>query len=244
MKKTLIILGLVLALIIILAGTYLLVMKSVMNRMKPVETGHVTGNIFAIKDSYVNVYLVRADSGYIMIDAGNSQKKIEKGLAELKIAREDISALFLTHTDGDHVASIPLFPHAQIFLSSLEEQLINGETPRFVFFGNNIKREDYELLEDGQELSFAGVLIKGISTPGHTAGSMCYLVDGKYLFTGDVLKLINGKVEEFHHFINMNTETDIKSIEKLGKLEGVEYILTAHYGVSNDFKEAFSDWYK
>lgn len=113
-------------------------------------------------------------------------------------------------------------------------------TARFLVFGNKINRKDYQLLYDGQVLSFAGVTIKGLLTPGHTPGTMCYLVDGKYLFTGDVIRLINGKAVEFQHFINMDTPTGIKSIEKLSLLEGVDYIFTAHHGVSTDFEGAFA----
>jgi len=108
-----------------------------------------------------------------------------------------------------------------------------------VGLGNNLQQEAYNLLDDGQEIKYPGLTIKCILTPGHTPGSMSYLINGKYLFTGDVLKLINGKVEEFHHFINMDTENDIKSIDKLSRLTGVEYILTAHYGISSDFTGAF-----
>jgi glyoxylase-like metal-dependent hydrolase (beta-lactamase superfamily II) len=137
---------------------------------------------------------------------------------------------------------VPLFPNAQVYLSRQEEQMINGKTSRFLIFGNHISRDDYQLIYDGQILNFAGATIKGILTPGHTPGTMCYLVDGKYLFTGDVVRLIDGKAVEFHQFINMDTPTGIKSIEKLSLLEGIEYVFTAHHGVSDDFEKAFESF--
>lgn len=43
------------------------------------------------------------------------------------------------------------------------------------------------MLQDGQTISFGKSQLKVIHTPGHTPGSLCYLVDDKYVFTGDIL---------------------------------------------------------
>ncbi len=212
--------------------------------MTPVETGKVTDGIYAIRDTYINMYVVRYDSGYILIDGGNHLKTIEKAMVTLNINPEKVKAIFLTHTDADHVASISLFPFAEVYLSIKEVQLIDGEKSRFFIFGNNINKTNYKVLEDGQTINFPGLSVKGILAPGHTPGSICYLVNGKYLFTGDVLRFYKGKVAAFSRFINMDTKMDRKSIDKLKQLKGIEYILSAHYGVSNDFEFAFRDWGK
>jgi glyoxylase-like metal-dependent hydrolase (beta-lactamase superfamily II) len=245
MKKALIIFGSVIAVLILFAAGYFVVMKHEMKKMHTVETGQVTDHIYAIKDSFVDAYLIGSPDGdYIMIDAGNDTETIKAALSGLNIDPAKVRAIFLTHTDRDHVAAIPLFTNAEVFLSRQEEQMINGETSRFFVFGNKISRKDYQLLDDGQVIDLPGITIKGILSPGHTPGAMCYLVNQKYLFTGDVLSLKNGKVDEFSKFINMDTKTDRKSIDRLSHLEGVEYIFTAHHGVSNDFEAAFKDWGK
>jgi hydroxyacylglutathione hydrolase len=242
MKKVLVILGAVVAILIIFAAGYFMVMKSVLNKMTPMETGRITDNIFAIKNSYVNAFVIGSDSGYVMIDAGNDPKTIQSALSKLNIDPDKVKAIFLTHSDADHVGAITLFPGADVYLSRQEEQLINGKTGRFFVFGNNIKTDKYILMNDEQLVHYPGIDVEGILSPGHTPGSMSYLVNGKYLFTGDVLKLVKGKVEEFHHFINMDTESDRKSIDRLSHLQGVEYIFTAHYGFTSDFSAAFKDW--
>jgi len=245
MKKALIIFGSVIAVLILFAAGYFVVMKHEMKKMHTVETGQVTDHIYAIKDSFVDAYLIGSPDGdYIMIDAGNDTETIKAALSGLNIDPAKVRAIFLTHTDRDHVAAIPLFTNAEVFLSRQVEQMINGETSRFFVFGNKISRKDYQLLDDGQVIDLPGITIKGILSPGHTPGAMCYLVNQKYLFTGDVLSLKNGKVDEFSKFINMDTKTDRKSIDRLSHLEGVEYIFTAHHGVSNDFEAAFKDWGK
>jgi glyoxylase-like metal-dependent hydrolase (beta-lactamase superfamily II) len=42
------------------------------------------------------------------------------------------------------------------------------------------------LLEDGQEVSFGNLPLKVLHTPGHTSGSLCFLI-GKYLISGDTI---------------------------------------------------------
>lgn len=242
MKRILIALSIIIAALILFAAGYFLVMKHEMKKMHNVETGQITDHVYAIKDSYVNAYIIGSDSSYILIDAGNKSETIKAALSTLNIDPAKVRAIFLTHSDADHVAAIPLFPLAQIFLSRQEEQMINGETSRFFVFGNKISRKDYKLLEDGQVINLPGLSVKGILSPGHTPGTMCYLVNEKYLFTGDALSLKDGKVAEFSKFISMDSKTDRKSIDRLSHLQGVEYIFTAHHGFSNDFGIAFKDW--
>lgn len=245
MKRLLVTLGIIIGVLVLLVAGYLVFMSLQMRDMHTLETGQVTDHIYALKDSYVNAYVIgSADSGYILIDAGNKSKNIKAALASLNIDPARVKAIFLTHTDGDHVGAIPFFPAAEIFISRQEEQLINGKTSRFFVFGNKIDTKKYTLIDDDQLIRFPDLNIKCILSPGHTIGSMCYLVEDKYLFTGDVLKLVKGKAEEFHHFINMDSETDRESIDKLSRLKNVECIFTAHYGYSKDFGTAFKDWKK
>ena len=42
------------------------------------------------------------------------------------------------------------------------------------------------LLGDGDTVSFGGIKLKVLHTPGHTPGSLCFLA-GKYLISGDTL---------------------------------------------------------
>jgi glyoxylase-like metal-dependent hydrolase (beta-lactamase superfamily II) len=70
---------------------------------------------------------------------------------------------------------------------------------------------------------------------------MCYLVNDKYLFTGDALSLKNDKIDEFNNFFNMDSEMALKSIEKIKNLNNIDYIFTAHYGYSDNFQKAISE---
>jgi glyoxylase-like metal-dependent hydrolase (beta-lactamase superfamily II) len=91
-------------------------------------------------------------------------------------------------------------------------------------------------------LDVSGITVRGILTPGHTPGAMCFLIDEKYLFTGDSMSLLDGKVGLFNEMFNVDSEIQRESLKKLQNLEGVEYIFTAHYGATDDFSDAFSEW--
>jgi len=43
-------------------------------------------------------------------------------------------------------------------------------------------------------------------------------------------------VHEFNEFFNMDTNRQKESITQLSKLNGIDYIFTAHYGLSTDYQ--------
>ena len=231
-------LGIVVILVLLLLGGYMIKAKSEIKQLSPVETKEIVSNIFSVMDSFVNLYLIKDSSQYIAIDAGNDIETISRELKKLNIDPDKIVALLLTHTDGDHVAAIKLFRNAKVYFSCQEEQLLNGKKSRFFIFGNKIDTKAYTLIDDQQVIHIGNTKIKGILTPGHTAGSMCYLINDKYLFTGDALSLKNGKIDRFNEFFNVDTKTAIASMANLTAIPEAEYIFTAHYGYSNDYKNA------
>jgi len=237
----------IITLILVIGGLslwYMFKAKSEIKIMAPVETQQIIENVFSVRDTFVNMYLVKDGDQYIAFDAGNNADNVAYELKKLKINPDQVIALFLTHTDGDHVAAVKIFKKAQVYLSKAEGQLLNGQKSRFLFFGNKIATKEYLLIEDQQLFNIGNIKVKGILTPGHTTGSMCYLVNDKYLFTGDALSLKNGKIDLFNLFFNMDSKTAAESMGLITNIPTVEYIFTAHYGFTNDYKKAVKDWKK
>ena len=162
-------------------------------------------------------------------------------MKRININPDEVTNLFLTHSDSDHVGAVKLFKNAKIYLSKLEEQMINGKTSRFFIFKNKLDVK-YELLEGNQVINLSDVKIKSISTPGHTPGAMCYLVNDKYIFIGDSMSLKNGEADLFNELFNMDPETQKLTIKKLAQLSGIKYIFTAHYGLSDNYEKTFKKW--
>ncbi|MDJ0761354.1 MAG: MBL fold metallo-hydrolase [Myxococcota bacterium] len=243
-KSLLIVVGAILIVIVVGVGLLALKMHNEISAMTPVATGELTDGIYAVNDDgYVNLFMIAVEEKFIAIDAGDSVENVERELTRLGIEPEKVTALFLTHSDSDHVGTLSLFPNATVYLSRAEEQMINGTTARALGFFRNSLERDYTALDDGLEITIDGVTIKGILSPGHTPGAMCYLVNSKYLFTGDVISLKEGKVELFNNFFSMDTAQERASIKMLAEIKGVEYLFTAHYGFSDNAAQAFAAWH-
>jgi glyoxylase-like metal-dependent hydrolase (beta-lactamase superfamily II) len=244
MKKILI--GIVIVVVVILLAAFLfykLRIQPEMKKMSPLPTQKVNDTVSAVNDVFVNMYLIKGKTKYIAVDGGKDVKTIEMEMKNLGIDKKDVVALFLTHADSDHTAAADYLTDATIYLSRAEVQMVNGTKRRMLFFRNKLNRE-YTTLEDGQVTNVDGLSIKAILTPGHTPGSTCYLIEGKYLFTGDSMSLQNGRAEVFSKVFNMDSATQKISLGKLAQLSGVKSIFTAHHGYTDDFAKAFENWKK
>ncbi len=90
-------------------------------------------------------------------------------------AKEDlkITGVIDTHQHADHVSAakdLAAQTGAKLYYSAKEEYKTQAER-----------------LDDGSMLQLGAKKIKVIHTPGHTAGSMSYVIDDKYVFSGDIL---------------------------------------------------------
>jgi hydroxyacylglutathione hydrolase len=211
--------------------------------IRPINTGIITDNLYAVKTETVNFFIYKSNEDTICIDSGFRKNLIIRELNSLDIDPKSITHLFLTHSDFDHTNGLALFEKAKIYLSSYEEQLITGRKARMlgVIYNSKINRP-YNLLNDKDIVVVGSTKIRAISTPGHTTGSMSYLVNESILFVGDTFKLIDNKVYSIRRYINMNTEQQKESIRKLACLDNVRLACTAHTGYTREFNEAISGW--
>lgn len=210
--------------------------------MTPAPTGLVVDQVYAIKDEFVNMYLVGDSDRYIAIDAGKDLSVVQNELSKLGVDPEQVAAVLLTHTDMDHVAALPLFRRATIYLAREEEDMLTGKQQKVPFYNNSMPRNDYTLLNDGQVLTIGGLKVACILTPGHTSGSMCFQVNDKYLFTGDILSLKEGKVGPSVEFFDMDHAKATEAIRRVTELPHVQYLFSAHHGFSANYPAAVRDW--
>ncbi|MCL2801954.1 MAG: MBL fold metallo-hydrolase [Treponema sp.] len=203
--------------------------------MTPAETGQIPStNIYVIKDFGNNVFLVNTGNGYIMFDTGLNAKNIENAIKEANINLNDIKWIFLSHSDGDHLSALTLFKNAEIYMSVNELPLLNGTMKRSILGGNSlpigINIDRIIPLRHVQELIFNETRVKCILAQGHTNGSMLYLVDDQYLFTGDAFKLKNGNISV--HPYTMDKNLSKRTIEELKEtINNAHIVLTSHYGI-------------
>ena len=105
-------------------------------------------------------------------------------------------------------------------------------------------RNEKVLLKDGDVLDIDGIRVECFLVPGHTWGHMVYLVDDKYLFTGDTIWF---GADGGYSFISALAEDNKLAVRSLAELEAKlqarglhPYFITGHTGWTDDFAFAFA----
>jgi glyoxylase-like metal-dependent hydrolase (beta-lactamase superfamily II) len=200
----------------------------------PSVTGKVVAELYAVNDKMVSMFVLKSGDDLIAFDAGNDLENIKEGFKELGFDPLKVKAVFLTHSDEDHVRALPLFKNATVYLPEKEEPLVTGKEKRkFLIFRriNTLPISNYTLIADGKEIYFNGSTVKAILTPGHTIGSTSYLINGKYLVVGDLALVEQGKLIPMPKPATENMEVLKASLAKINGMPGVEMVLTAHTGI-------------
>ncbi|MBU1043658.1 MAG: MBL fold metallo-hydrolase [Candidatus Omnitrophica bacterium] len=198
------------------------------------NTGFLSDKVMAVRDGIVNFYILKSPEGLICIDTGWRPACVSRAFKMLGLNIRNVAGVFLTHLHWDHARCLQMFPDAKVFvgecdnLSVLAKQLAPKQISKKV--------------EDAQMLTIGGFTVRVVNTPGHTAGSVSYVVDQTLLFTGDTLCLKRGKVLPFPYGLKQDRKKLDQSIQNLARIKGVECLLTAHSGMSRDIKNAFSQW--
>jgi len=210
---------------------------------KKQSSGSISANFFFVRLGFVGMYLFDAGESMIAFDTGINSKSTLAELEKLRVDPKKVTHVLLTHSDRDHVGGLAVFPNAKVFLPKEEVAMLDHTTPRF--FGLVYSKPlpvKYDLLDDNQVLAIGNASIKCISTPGHTVGSMSYLINSSVLVVGDILNLKEGKVVMDRGFMQLNKPKRRESILKLSKLKDLSLLCTAHTGYTKDFAGAMRDW--
>lgn len=201
------------------------------------------GNITRLNLGFVSFYAYKGESASVCIDTGLSPKKAREEFDKHGLRTDEIDAVFLTHSDRDHTGGVEAFPKATVYMSFDEGEMLYRPQARFFGIIHNKKPKcKLNFLGDGEEITVGDVTVKCISTPGHTMGSVSYLVNGRHLFVGDALNLKDGRAVTDRGFLQMNRRMQADSIRKLAQLNNIDTLLTAHTGFTNEFDIAMSGW--
>ena len=243
-KKPLKISLIVVGIVALMLGGFLAWILYQFRDMRVGSTARITDSLYIIKCGMANAYVVRSGAQAIVFDAGTGTEAIANGFSELGLNPAMVTAVFLTHSDDDHIGGLTLFPKAKVYLSRNEAAYLDGRALRhFLFYArkNTLPVPEYLTLSDGDRVTVGVTAVQAIMTPGHTAGSMSYLADNM-LFTGDLCLVKDGVVEPMVSFVTENVAGDIESIRAIARLSGIKYLCTAHSGVCVDVDAALAKW--
>lgn len=159
-----------------------------------------------------------------ILDPGGNAGSIIEAIKELETK---VCFVLLTHGHFDHTgAAVKLsrFYNIPIYINRNDMDFIEKRDQLFIVDGLD---NDTNILfvDETSTLNVGDLSIKCISTPGHTPGGMCYLIDNT-LFSGDTL--FDGSVGRTD-FVGGNYDTLLRSIrEKLLILSEDIIVLPGH----------------
>ena len=124
-----------------------------------------------------NVWIVGDDAECIVIDPAHDAAAVEAAVSGRKV-----TAILLTHGHDDHIAAVGGFRgrvNAPVYLNRADWMLWEA-----VFPGT----EPDHAIGDGDSFDVAGARLVALHTPGHSPGSMCFLLESEgTVFSGDTL---------------------------------------------------------
>lgn len=221
---------------------------------KPLNTGWIDEHVGCVREWIANIYFYRKKDTVIMIDAGYSYDRLGEKMGWLDLEPASVRHILITHQDTDHVGAVErdsdgLFRHAKLYIGEIENRYLTGEVRRKVAFGFYklpmvcIDNEKV-LLQDGEVFYIDDIKIEAFLVPGHTWGHIDYLIDDRYLFTGDTIWF---GPDGGYSFINGLAEDNRLAVQSLAALEEKlrvrtlnPIVITGHTGWSDDLDYVFA----
>ena len=180
-----------------------------------------------------NCYILEApEKTAIVIDPGAEAEVI---IAELESRGLTLSKILLTHGHFDHTgaaAELKARYNAPVYISAADEELLDDKVKSVAYvlpeFPFRPVKADVRIRE-GDVITQGSMEISVIETPGHTAGSVCFIIDD-CMFTGDTL--FHGTVGRTDHFSG-DTGAELQSVKRLAALDK-NYRLYCGHGSDTD----------
>ena len=154
------------------------------------------------------------------------------------IGDTELQYILLTHGHFDHIGGVRDIKKeygCKVVISSVDAPMLSsGKASLAAFCGAEQNDTEPDItVQDGDEIEVGTLEIKVLSTPGHTSGSVCYVV-GDALFSGDTLFYCScGRTD----FPTGSSDDMIKSLKKLASLDGNYKVYTGHNQLSDlDFE--------
>ncbi len=147
-------------------------------------------DIFCLKtgDYETNTYILAESGKTIIIDPGFDAQKIVDKLDSIKCTPEYV---LVTHGHFDHIGAVAELRRrgARVHVPAADYAILDKTDFGFGLVGKDTV-EPFEAdttVNDEDTIAILGHVFKVITTPGHTPGSVCYVMDDKFIFSGDTL---------------------------------------------------------
>ena len=185
-----------------------------------------------------NCYLIRHAKGLLLWDTGipnavaampdgmvvangaitqRRAKTLAAQLVEIGVKPADIAYVAVSHTHGDHVGNLALFPSSTILIQSTEYEWAMTQSVKPAFAAT---QPIEKLTGDRDVFGDGSVMI--LSTPGHTPGHQSLLVvlakSGPVLLSGDAVHLRDNWENRRVPSMNTNREQTLASMQRIASV--------------------------
>jgi len=185
-----------------------------------------------------NCYLIRHAKGLLLWDTGipdavaampdgmvvangaitqRRAKTLAAQLAEIGVKPADITYVAVSHTHGDHVGNVALFPFSTIFIQGTEYEWAMTQPVKPAFAAT---QPIEKLTGDRDVFGDGSVMI--LSTPGHTPGHQSLLVvlakTGPVLLSGDAVHIRDNWENRRVPSMNTNREQTLASMQRIASM--------------------------
>jgi len=185
-----------------------------------------------------NCYLIRHAKGLLLWDTGipdavaampdgmvvangaitqRRAKTLAAQLVEIGVKPADIAYVAVSHTHGDHVGNLALFPSSTILIQGTEYEWAMTQPVKPAFAAT---QPIEKLTGDRDVFGDGSVMI--LSTPGHTPGHQSLLVvlakSGPVLLSGDAVHLRDNWENRRVPSMNTNREQTLASMQRIASV--------------------------
>ena len=156
-------------------------------------------------------------------------RSITDQLAEIGLKPGDITRVAISHTHGDHIGNMALFPNSAVLMQQAEYQWINSangpndNVNQLMALARKLLGTPKKLqLINGDTDVFGDGSVTLVSTPGHTPGHQSLLVhlsnSGFIILSGDVVHSEENFQKDIVPSLNTNKAESIASMERVRQM--------------------------
>lgn len=187
--------------------------------------------IFTVRtgDMYENAHLVinEENNEALVVDPGADAERI---LGVLKRENASLKAILLTHGHFDHIGAVADLKDAtgaEIYIHKNDESMLEDPNENLSSsFMIRVVACPADVVFSGDAIfSICGMTVKVLETPGHTMGSVCYMIED-CLFTGDTIFYLYVGRTDFSHSSDTMLRNSVVNV--LGGLKENYTIYSGH----------------
>jgi len=204
--------------------------------MKITENVHLIRQDFFVTPEvkrFINIYLITGENCYL-IDSGVSGSEIiiEDYMQSIGRKLSEIKGVFLTHAHPDHIGEAceikrrtgcqVYAPMAELeWIEDIDVQYRKRPIPNFYTLLSDSVKVDVPL-QDGDIVTLEnGLQIEAFSMPGHSHGSVSFLLNHKLVFTGDAIPVAHDLP------IFTDYEQSLRSLDRILGFSDIQYFCPA-----------------